>query len=588
MPGPSSDTESSYDSDYEGGCCCDACCEDVDCCSYDCCECCGISEETCEKYCGCFGKIASSFKSIIGCFSCFCKKVYCGDLCEDGSGDPKFWTPGGACFKFYTCCLKNDYEEPCWPLDPCTCFNGRFCGLDPEDRACALCCRRPGYFLEITRSWFYGSDDNERETGRNFFLRQCLGPLAEHRFVIILTVLLSIFDTVTDFWVAIKWFTSKDPEDRHIWEAGTLVFIMATSWIASACLCMGWKIHQGESRCKWSLPFHFIGLGTAVEGLKAFWDHDLANNYTNVNPYKWIEIMFEAGPSALLTCYVISKESIGNHNSDWSFWSAEGLSITASLVSVSFGMSSFVTQQLAMEKEARSIGERGWLRFLMGVLLILSDLIFRIFLFVLWIHFGNIFGIHRVFAKFLLMAAACIVIEMIFARMVGQIAAWWQLPLQAYTAVYQGGVTFFMRTWKEKGHRRNVAVFWLRYACNWALFVWIYFYLSRDPANPDAGYISFYWTYSIIIAASVQPILFMLKPPSVPPREAYPFIRAVTKMGWKDGMRASTMDIELGKFDTSTSIDSNPAGGRVNWNAREWQSTQTMSPNAKNRGSFVN
>lgn len=106
--------------------------------------------------------------------------------------------------------------------------------------------------------------------------------------------------------------------------------------------------------------------------------------------------------------------------------------------------------------------------------------------------------------------------------------------------------------------------FFLRYTANWAVFLWIYFDLSQR----EGTYISKVWTDILISAAAIEPLFFMLKPPSVTAREVFPFIQIVTEMGWK---RGNTTFYEA-RRSTGIQMVTNPAGNRVNYGNQSMQS----------------
>lgn len=539
-------------------------------------------------------------------------------------------------FACETCCGYDDMGEcaegctaiflPCWEEDaeeedPCLCS---CCGLDIRlvkdfDAMCCGCCTGiatcagtltacftnlfecfTAVFTFIAwmlnfplwRKWLYGNDVDPKEKGRNFALKRCMGPEMEHCVVIIFAMILSVADTATDAYVIYKWFTVNP----NAWEACCLIGVLCACWGTSAWLRTHW-IPEGDNpyedqSCwsKWicsSLPFHFVGLGVAAEGFKSLGDYDgIMDNYRNINPYKWVETLFESGPSALLTIYVISKGSINNNESrDANTVIAEFVSIGISLFSIAAGMAATVTQEIPRGKTTRDIGENGATRMAMAAMLILADLVFRLFLIVMWVNYGNVLGITDTWAKFVVGLSATWVFEMIIVSMNGMVAAWWQVPIQAYTQIFQGGVGFFNRSWpredkENKGHKRNILTFFIRYCANWAVFLWIYFDLSQR----EGTYISKIWTDLLIIAAAIEPVFFLMKPPSMTAREVFPFIQVITEMGWKRGNTTFMEERMSTRMSTGPAVQmtKNPAGNRVAYDFKHspsygGQSMQSMN-----------
>jgi len=224
-------------------------------------------------------------------------------------------------------------------------------------------------------------------------------------------------------------------------------------------------------------------------------------------------------------------------------------------------------------RDTTEIGENSLQRLVFAIILVLCDLVFRMFLLTMWVNYGNVLGVEQTWAKFLIGLGAVWVFEMIMVSMTGVIAAWWQIPVQAYTQIFQGGFGFFSRSWPRedkanRGHKRNIMTFCLRYVANWAVFLWIYFDLSKQ----EGSYIRQEWTTILLIFASLEPLFFMWKPPGITAREAFPFINDITMNGWKAG-RSSYIKR---RTNPNIELSTNPAGGRVNYGNQSAQSMNNL------------
>lgn len=336
--------------------------------------------------------------------------------------------------------------------------------------------------------------------------------------MVLITAVFSVADTVSDILVVIKWLTST-PEsgDYHDWEAYTLLTILGVSWFGSA-LCS--VLMRG--RCSWSTPFHLIGLGTPIEALRNFFpdpDNLEGNTFSNINPYKWIEILFENGPSALVTVYVTSLSSIRqSQNTESVLFTLESLSVLLSLLSIAYGTAQFLVVQVAQDSADGhiNIGERGFVRTVFAGLLILADVIHRMFVVVFWMNYVT--GFEYKFVAFLVVFSIFFAFELFICVMNGMVLGCWQLPLLAYANMYQGGIYFFSRRWGEKGHRRNIFQFFLRFMVNWTIFMYLWF-------GPIHGDLNGNWGWSFVVSGLLLPTFFMLKPPALPMRDAYPIMR---------------------------------------------------------------
>lgn len=484
---------------------------------------------------------------------------------------------------------SEDIEyEACDGLFACewACCDDVTCVDCCDDRCCDICtkctegCGLCGDFLsavygllhmlvnfEAHRAWLYGNDVDPNANGRLPYVSAYISPETEHYIMVMFSVLMSVADTGSDVYVIHKWLTYQPNE----WEALVLIIFCLMSWTTSAWLRLQW-IPEGDLDeddiggscctrwCKSSTLFHLIGLGVPAEGIKALGDYDgIQDNYRNVTPFKWVEILFESGPSALLAIYVISKGSINAEDAGTTDILAELVSAGISLFFVAWGTAASFTQEIPRGKDVTEIGENGPFRLIFSIALILCDLVFRMFLLTMWVNYGNVLGIHQTWLKFIIGMGGVWVFEMMMVSMTGMIAAWWQIPVQAWTQIFQGGLGFFSRSWPRedkanRGHKRNIMVFTLRYLANWGVFLWIYFVLSKQGGS----YIRQEWTTVLLIFASIEPLFFMWKPPTITVREAFPFINEVTENGWNAGRKSYLRRRTTPKIQMSTV----PAGGR--------------------------
>lgn len=411
----------------------------------------------------------------------------------------------------------------------------------------------------------YGVDEDWDADGQSCIWKCCCGTKNQHRRALVQLAVSNIVDLVMDAIAVVKWLlgfcvlcgltnTEKnadaireylnDPtadsdvywEQTHKWEAIALICCIAMSSIISTLVMLFRDVGTKPKRCCyegvwWRIPFHLVGLGPTVEAIRGCgdWTTGKENHMTNIQMYKWVELICETCPSAVLSIYVTSKQTIHVTNWGMEMLTFENVMFVKSILMISMGFAGLFVKDIPKDSSGdgnKKVGQRGWLRHIVATWLVIADLIFRILIIIMWMNWNPIEGLPTVawfgviFATFYFFEALFIVIN---GRFPGVCSIW----IVSYVNTFQGSVYWFSRKWdasvenleerEENNHSRTILTFWIRWFFGWAMFGGVYLYAEGD--------ISGNFIYPTLIAGGVLPLFFFLKPPQIPWTDAYPVLK---------------------------------------------------------------